>query len=59
MKFLLNIQSGGSAAARSIHKAAYGRTQHSKPGAHRYERRKIREHLKHADSFEDNFIVGR
>jgi|GEM_PF-6458434 hypothetical protein len=59
MKFLQNIQSGGSAAAQSIHKAAHARTQQGKPGAHRYERRKVREYLKHAEFFEDNGGLSR
>jgi hypothetical protein len=49
MKILRSLQTGGSAVAQLVHKAIQGRSHGSKSESHRYERRRIREYLRHAD----------
>jgi hypothetical protein len=49
MKLQITLHVGDAASARVVHKAFQSRTHATKSGGHRYERRKVREHLRASD----------
>jgi hypothetical protein len=56
MKIHITLHSGNSASAQAVHKAVQNRNFGRKSDTHRYERRKVREFLRHAQADADNTL---
>jgi len=49
MRVQISLNSADTLASRSAHRAFQSRTHGTKSEGHRYERRKVREYLRHSD----------
>jgi hypothetical protein len=56
MKIQITLNADDTASARVVHKAFQSRTHGTKSGGHRYERRKVREHLRSSDIGAENAV---
>ena len=50
MKTLSLLLANGPGSPQALHKSAYARNHPSKAAAHRYERRRVREYLRHPEA---------
>ena len=53
MRIHQSIQAGDAASGRAIQKAVRHHSHGTKSGEHRYERRKVREYLRHAEAADE------
>ncbi len=56
MKNYSELLPGNAATSLAMHRAVQGRFEVSKITSHRYERRRVREYLRHADREEE--VIG-